>query len=299
MNIASIILGGYEGISAIEHIMDHIAVEINRDPILVRMANYRKNDNLLPDLVPKFTKRVNYDERLKSIKKFNDHNRWKKRGIAFHNMAFPANYIGNYVALVSVYHGDGSVVVSIGGVEIGQGIFTRVAQVAASELRVPLEKVSVLPCYNFATPNNYSTASSITTECSAYAVIRCCDQINARLAPVRAAMPAATFEEIVIAADAQGINLQANYLTSQNDPRLVDYSVFGVAVTEVEVDILTGMKWIVRADILEDAGRSINPVLDVGQVSFNNFTKTSINIFQLMGTLSSKFYYYGKKSLKK
>ncbi|XP_063826491.1 xanthine dehydrogenase-like [Ostrinia nubilalis] len=258
--------GGYEGIAAIEHIMDHIAREIKNDPISVRKANYRADDNQLPTLVPKFIERVDYRERQKFIKKFNNDNRWKKRGISLQNMAFRTTYLGNYSALVAVYHGDGSVIVNIGGVEIGQGIFTRIAQVAARELLVPVEKVTVIPCYNFATPNNYATGSSITTECSAYAVIRCCDQINARLAPIRAEMPTATWQQIVQAADNRGINLQANYLTSPNDPRLVNYSIFGIAVTEVEVDILTGMKWIVRVDILEDAGRSINPVLDIGQV---------------------------------
>ncbi|XP_075975629.1 xanthine dehydrogenase-like [Anticarsia gemmatalis] len=258
--------GGLEGITGIEHIMDRIALELNIDPVEVRMANYRQEDNDLPVLVPRFLERINYRERQDRVKEFNDHNRWKKRGIKMNNMAFPTAYIGNYGALVSVYHGDGSVVISCGGTEIGQGIFTKVAQVAAAEFRVPVETVTVTPCYNFSTPNNFAVASSITSECCAYAVIRCCDQINARLAPFRAAMPTASWREIVFEADRQGVLLQANYLTSQNDPRLIDYSIFGIGVVEVEVDILSGSKWIVRADIFEDVGRSMNPAIDLGQV---------------------------------
>lgn len=262
------LLGGFEGISGIEHIMDHIAEELNADPIEVRMANYRREDNDLPKLVPMFLERINYKERLNNVKEFNHLNRWKKRGLRMNNMAFPTAYIGNYGALVSVYHGDGSVIVNVGGVEMGQGIFTKMAQVAAAQFDVPVETVTVLPCYNFTTPNNFATASSITSECCAYSVIRCCDQIKARLAPFRAARPTATWQEIVFEADRQGVLLQANYQTSQNDPRLVNYSIFGIAVSEVEVDILTGSKWIVRTDIFEDAGRSMNPAIDVGQVKY-------------------------------
>lgn len=247
--------------------MEHIAEELNIDPIDVRMANYRREDNDLPALIPIFVEKVDYKKRQKYIKQFNEHNRWKKRGMRLANMAFPTAYIGNYAALVSVYHGDGSVVVNIGGIEIGQGINTRVAQTAANELRISVEKVTVLPALNFATPNNFCTASSITSECCMYAVIRSCDQINARIAPVRAAMPLATWKEVVFEADRRGILLQANYQTSENDPRLVNYSIFGIAAVEVEIDVLTGTKWIVRADVLEDVGRSVNPALDLGQVS--------------------------------
>lgn len=248
--------------------MDHIAEELHKDPVQVRMANYRREDNDLPTLVPMFLERINFRERQERIKEFNHLNRWKKRGIKMSNMAFPTQYLGNYGALVSVYHGDGSVVINIGGIEIGQGIFTKMAQVAAHELDVPIETVSVIPSLNFATPNNFATASSITSECCAYCVIRCCDQIKARLAPFRAAMPTASWREIVFEADVQGVLLQANYLTSPNDPRLVDYSIFGIAVTEVEVDILTGSKWVVRTDLFEDAGRTLNPAIDVGQVRY-------------------------------
>lgn len=248
--------------------MDHIADELKLDPVEVRFANYRREDNDLPSLMPIFLDRVKYKEREKEIKEFNAQNRWKKRGINLANMGFPTAYLGNYGALVSVSHGDGSVFVNIGGIEIGQGINTRVAQAAANEFRLSVEKVAVLPAYNFATPNNMSTASSITTECCMYAVIRCCDEINARLAPVRTAMPAASWKEIVYEADRRGIDLQASYLTSEFDPRMVNYTIFGIAAAEVEIDVLTGTKWIIRADVMEDVGRSINPALDIGQVKY-------------------------------
>lgn len=248
--------------------MDHIAEELNKDPVEVRMANYRREDNDLPILVPMFLERINFKKRQECINEFNNLNRWKKRGIKLNNMAYPLQYLGNFGALVSVYHGDGSVVINVGGIEIGQGLYTKMAQVAAYELNVPVETVSVIPSINFATPNSFATSSSITSECCAYCVIRCCDQIKARLAPFRAAMPTASWREIVFEADKQGVSLQANYLTSPNDPRLVNYSIFGIAVTEVEVDILTGSKWIIRTDIFEDAGRTMNPAIDMGQVRY-------------------------------
>ncbi|KAI8438679.1 hypothetical protein MSG28_011097 [Choristoneura fumiferana] len=257
--------GAFEGIAAIEHIMEHVAAELKKDPIQVRFANYRINDNQLPDFIPMFLNKTEYYQRQEYIKEFNLKHRWKKRALRLNNMAFPAAYLGNYGALVSICHGDGSVVVNIGGIEIGQGINTKIAQVAANEFKIPVEKVAILAHYSFTTPNNFATASSITTECCALAVQRCCQQILLRLAPVRAAMPTATWEEVVFQADLQGILLQANYQASPNDPRLVEYPIFGIATTEVEIDILTGTKWIVRADIFEDVGRSLNPALDVGQ----------------------------------
>lgn len=246
--------------------MENIAAELKKDPIQVRFANYRINDNRLPDLIPMFLKKTDYYQRQEHIEEFNLKHRWKKRALRLNNMAFPVTYLGNYGALVSICHGDGSVVVNIGGIEIGQGINTKMAQVAANEFKVPVEKVAVLAQYNFATPNNFATASSITTECCALAVQRCCQQILLRLAPVRATMLTATWEEVVFQADLQGILLQANYQASPNDPSLVPYPIFGIATTEVEIDVLTGTKWIVRADIFEDVGRSLNPALDVGQV---------------------------------
>lgn len=82
-------------------------------------------------------------------------------------------------------------IINIGGIEIRQGIFTKMAQVAASEFKVPVETVSIIPCHNFATPNCFQRRLA-SSECCAYCVIRCCDQINARLAPFRAAMQNAT-----------------------------------------------------------------------------------------------------------
>ncbi|KAJ8735651.1 hypothetical protein PYW07_007271 [Mythimna separata] len=268
--------GGLEGISGIEHIMDHISVELNIDPVQVRMANYRKEDNDLPTLVPEFLEKINFSARQEHIKEFNILNRWKKRAIKLNNMAFPSAFFGNYGALVSVYHGDGSVVINIGAIEIGQGIFTKMTQVAAHELNIPVETVSVIPSVNFATPNSFATNSSLASENCAYCVVRCCDQIKARLAPFRAAAPTASWKEIVFEADKQGVSLQANYFTSPNDPISINYPIFGVAVVEVEVDILTGGKWIIRADVFEDAGRTLNPAIEVGQVEGGFIMATSL-----------------------
>ncbi|XP_072940941.1 xanthine dehydrogenase-like [Epargyreus clarus] len=258
--------GSIEAIAGIEHIMDHISMKVNKDPVLVRISNYSPETSLPPLMVTDFLQRIDFSKREADVIVFNAHHRWKKRGINFVNMAFSVEFPSNFIVVVNVYFGDGSVILSIGGIEIGQGLYTRMAQVAARELNVHVERVTIAPSFNFATPNTFGTVASVTTECCARSVIDACNQIKARLAPVRADMPNATWEQIVFAANDRGILLQANSLTGPYTPGVRPYKVYGLAAIEVELDILTGRKWIVRADVYEDCGRSINPALDVGQV---------------------------------
>lgn len=99
---------------------------------------------------------------------FNKNNRWRKRGIAIVPMAWPLIYYGVMPAFVAIYHQDGSVVVSHGGIECGQGINTKVAQVTAHALGVPLENVSIRPMDNVVSANAVMTASSCTSEMACY-----------------------------------------------------------------------------------------------------------------------------------
>lgn len=95
---------------------------------------------------------------------FNKKNRWRKRGIAVQPMQYPMEYIGPLPAFVAIYHNDGTVAVTHGGIECGQGVNTKAAQVAAYTLGVPLEFISVKPMNNVVSANSYMTGASTTSE---------------------------------------------------------------------------------------------------------------------------------------
>lgn len=107
----------------LETIMDHIAFECQLDPAAVRIANLREG-NKLRELLPQFLASNEYTRRKGEIQKFNSENRWLKKGLGLAIMQYPFKYwpkYGLYPATVSVYHIDGSVVISHGGIEMGQG----------------------------------------------------------------------------------------------------------------------------------------------------------------------------------
>lgn len=105
-----------------ETIIEHIAFETNVDPADVRMVNIRQG-NKIRELLPPFLTSREYRERREEIDRFNSNNRWVKRGIGLAVMDFSMEYAGQFSVTVSVYHIDGSVVISHGGIEMGQGIF--------------------------------------------------------------------------------------------------------------------------------------------------------------------------------
>jgi xanthine dehydrogenase/oxidase len=129
--------------------MEHIAFAVQKDPTDVRLANMRADDNDLPALIQTWKQETDYETRLQSTKEFNNANRWMKKAIKISVMDFLVKYNRNFTAFVSIYQGDGSVTVSTGGVEMGQGLHTKVAQVCAYKLGVPLDLITVLPNYSF------------------------------------------------------------------------------------------------------------------------------------------------------
>lgn len=253
--------------ASIEHIMEHIAFAVQKDPTDVRLANMRTDDNDLPKLIGELKLGADYDKRVTEINQFNQANRWMKKAIKISVMSFPVEFYGNYSALVSIYRGDGTVTVTTGGIEMGQGVNTKAAQVCAYELGIPLEDVSILPSYSFTAANNVFSGSSIVSESVCYSIIKACDMLKKRLEPIKQAMPDATWKEVITKAGEEEIDLSAIYMMTDKEEDLDSYSAFAVVILETQLDILTGRYEILRADILEDAGLSANPELDVGQVS--------------------------------
>ncbi|XP_022114711.2 probable aldehyde oxidase gad-3 [Pieris rapae] len=258
--------GTLEGIACIENIMEHIAQELNLDATAVRLVNMRKDDNDIPELINELKKDSDYEERNSKIIQYNKDNRWMKKSIHIAVMLFPVIYYGNYSAIVSIYRGDGTVTVTTGGIEMGQGVNTKAAQVCAYKLGIPVDMVSVLPNYSFACANGVFSGSSIVSESVCFAIIKACDEILSRIESVRKSLSNPTWLQLIQAAADQQIDLCAEFMMNDKEPTLAGYSAFSVAICETTLDVLTGRFQIDRVDILEDAGTSTNPIVDIGQV---------------------------------
>jgi xanthine dehydrogenase/oxidase len=157
----------------------------------------------------------------------------------------------------------------------GQGLHTKMAQVCATELGCPIEKIHIMETNTMTVVNTSATAASAGSDLNGMAIKDACEQLNARLAPYRERMPNATWAEMAHAAFFDRVNLQAHghyqtpeigysWITGEGKPFF--YFTQGAAVSEVEVDVLTGDHMIVRSDVHMDIGRSINPSIDVGQI---------------------------------
>ncbi|KAH8271375.1 hypothetical protein KR018_007791, partial [Drosophila ironensis] len=276
--------GSVEGIAMMENIIEHVAFQVQKDAAEVRLVNMAEG-NKLGDLLPIFLKDREYYRRKLQIETYNANNRWKKRGIGLAVMDYPVFFFGQFPATVAIYHVDGTVVISHGGIEMGQGkslrvlnislrvfvIFylstfsgmnTKVAQVAAYTLGIDLGFIKVESSDTINGANSMVTGGAIGSESLCFVVRKACETLNDRLKPVK--KKDASWVETVEAAYAKSINLIASEHYKEGD--MQNYHVYGLALTEIELDVLTGNSQIKRVDILEDAGESLSPWIDVGQV---------------------------------
>jgi xanthine dehydrogenase large subunit len=197
-------------------------------------------------------------------------------------------------ALVNVFN-DGSISVNHGGTEMGQGLNTKMAQVAASGLGVPWSWVRVTGTDTQKVPNASATAASAAAPTStAPPFNNACDQLRARLAQVAAGKLGCSAADVVLAGgqasangqsiawkdlvkqawlDRVGLSVTGFYKTPEIGYDFATltghafyYFCYGAAVTETEIDTLTGEWWCQRVDIVHDVGRSINPAIDRGQI---------------------------------
>ncbi|CAB3359541.1 Hypothetical predicted protein [Cloeon dipterum] len=258
--------GTTEGVAFIEEIMEHVARVLKMDPLQVRLNNMPQLDNPLPAMIEDLKTSADYDNRKANVQAFNAANRWKKRGMAIVPMQYRFPCAGNFSAMVSIYHGDGSVAISHGGIEMGQGLNTKVAQVAAHTLKIPLSKISVKPSNNVVANNGMVTGGSIGSENVSYAAMKSCQKLLERLDAVRQGMEGdPTWEQVVAEAYAQTVELNATHMFTPGQ-ELSEYNIWGATIAEVEVDILTGERQVLRVDLIEDVGQSLSPWVDVGQI---------------------------------
>lgn len=308
--------GGPQGMVGIERVMDHAAHVLGVDPIDLRKRNYYdaagardpSKDNTTPygmdvidfelhALTAQLVASSDYAARKAEIAAWNATNDRMKRGIAFSpvkfGISFTLTHLNQAGALVHVYQ-DGSIHLNHGGTEMGQGLFQKVAQVAASRFGVGLERIKITATDTAKVPNTSATAASSGSDLNGMAVKVACDEIRDRMAAylaeyhqqpvanvsfdddhIRVGNEQLTFEKAAMLCYTGRISLSATgfYRTPklewdriQGKGRPFFYFAYGAAITEVVVDKLTGENRFLRADVLHDAGASLNPALDVGQV---------------------------------
>jgi xanthine dehydrogenase large subunit len=312
--------GGPQGMVVVEEIVDRVARTLGVRPEAVRERNlYRGQgetntthygqeveDNRLSRIWHDLVASSDLEARRAAIAGANGGSRRLKRGLAItpvkFGVAFTQTPLNQAGALVLVYP-DGSVQVNHGGTEMGQGLHTKVWQVAAECLGVPLERVRLMPTGTDKVPNTSATAASSGSDLNGAAVRDACEALKARLAPVAAALLAARlgrpvdtgelvfadgrvsagtdpgtavgFAAVAHRAWQERISLAAtgfyrtpglHYDRAQGRGRPFHYYACGAAVSEVEVDGLTGEFRLLRVDILHDAGESLNPLVDRGQI---------------------------------
>jgi len=279
--------GKPQGIAAMENIIDHISRNTGIPVHKIREVNILHKGDVMMDgeVVDENLDRVwlplveKYKARLPEVEKFNAENKWRKRGLALtpakNNIGFETAFMNQAGSLIHIYK-DGSVELSHSGCEMGQGINTKMCQVAADQLGIPMEKITIGRTGTERVPNTHPTAACTGTDLNSGAVMDACRQLNESLDKARAALPKdATWEQLVDYCYKNRINLSAaghycfplygfDWETKKGLASF--YRIWGAALTEVELDVLSGVWRVVKTDIIQDNGAQINPAVDIGQI---------------------------------
>ncbi|KAL5509791.1 hypothetical protein EMCRGX_G005217 [Ephydatia muelleri] len=270
--------GTLPGIFIMESLVDYVAKSLNLDVEQVKLANLYQQGQVTPYNIPlnycsirdiwnQLYKSADVDARKQFISEFNQVNRWRKRGISVVPLKFGLGWSGApYTVLVSIYATDGTVAVTHGGVEVGQGINTKVAQVAAKTLGISIDMIKIKPSNSLTNPNGMTTGGSISSELACLGVLNACTELKHRIAPVQQVMGNPTWVQLIQKCYSVGIDLSSKQFTYQTTDFAFAYFSYGATCAEVELDVLTGETQVIRVDILYDCGESINPDIDVGQV---------------------------------
>lgn len=307
--------GGPQGMVVIEDILDRIARTLALPPEILRERNFYHGtgetntthygqeiyDNRIARVWNEAKTNANFSERNQGIEQFNQTHPYKKRGLAITPVKFGISFnkvqLNQAGALILIYT-DGSIQLNHGGTEMGQGLHTKMLQVAARSLGVRIERFRMMPTSTDKVPNTSATAASSGSDLNGQAVKHACETLKARLASVAAKLlqldapedlvfeddwiycsnyPKArvSFDEVVQCAYTDRVSLSATgYYRTPNihwdaktgKGRPFYYYAYGAAVSEVEVDGFTGTFTLRQVDIVHDVGESLNPLVDQGQI---------------------------------
>lgn len=302
--------GGPQGMVAIEQIMDAIARHIGRDPLRVRQLNlyggpgrdithYHQpvKQNLAEVVTGQLACSAHYRERRADITAFNAQSPVLKRGLALtpvkFGISFTASFLNQAGALILIYT-DGTVQLNHGGTEMGQGLNTKVAQIVADVLQIPLETIQVTATSTGKVPNTSPTAASSGADLNGKAAEVAAQTLRQRLVEMLCTLHECepdsvrfsngvvqvkehyfSFAQVANLAWLNQVPLSATGFykvpgihydreTGRGEPFY--YFAWGAACSEVIVDTLTGEYRLLRTDILHDVGQSLNPALDIGQI---------------------------------
>jgi xanthine dehydrogenase large subunit len=254
-------------------------------------------DNIIERVVDELDRAVDLTAWRRDVDNFNRASPVIKKGLATMPVKFGISFnrpaLNQAGALVNVYT-DGSVVLNHGGTEMGQGLFIKVAQVVAEIFQIDIDRIRVSPTSTARVPNTSATAASSGSDLNGMAAANACEQIKARMTEVAAEHFSVSTGEIVFSSNhiyagnrslsfpelaalawEKRVSLSATgfYRTPKihwdpatNTGRPFYYFVYGAAAAEVAIDTLTGESRVLRAELIQDCGRSLNPAIDLGQV---------------------------------
>jgi len=279
--------GGPQGNLTIENILEEIAIFLKKDSYEIRRLNaygvgerdtthygQTVDNNLLPKLFDQLHQTSSYAERFLAVREFNAARSGRLRGLSMtavkFGIAFTARFLNQASALVNV-HRDGSVQVSTGATEMGQGVNAKIRRLVAGAFAIPEESVSVMPTSTEKNHNTSPTAASSGSDLNGGAALAACEEIKRRLAPLGGEL---SWQERVNKAYLERISLGAygffrteglDFSEETRQGRAFNYFTQGTAVSEVEIDEATGDLKILRVDLLMDLGRPLHPDIDRGQ----------------------------------
>jgi xanthine dehydrogenase large subunit len=301
--------GGPQGMAVAEAMIDHVARHLGLDPLQVRERNFYApgrdcthygqtvEQHQLQGIVDTLQASADYAGRRAAVTAFNASHRWLKQGLALtpvkFGISFTAQHLNQAGALVHIYT-DGSIEVAHAGTEMGQGLYTKVAQVVATEFGVPPARVNCAATRTDKVPNGSPTAASSGTDLNGKAAQNACITLRNGLVEFACAhfgVSAAqirfgdgqvtigaqqlSFADFIQLAYLHRVPLSASgfyktpkihYDRASASGRPFLYYANGAAVAEVLVDILTGEYRVTRVDICHDVGKSLNSVIDTGQI---------------------------------
>ncbi len=301
--------GGPQGMFCIENIIENISQKLKLEASEIRKVNFYKEkikntthygmritDNVIEDIFNKLIKKSNYKKRKAEINNFNKKNKVLKKGIAItpvkFGISFTTTHLNQGGALVHIYT-DGSIHLNHGGIEMGQGLMTKLALVASNEFGLNYENIKISSTDTEKVPNTSASAASATTDINGAAIVNAINNIKSGLNEfiydyfktnskikyennfVYFDKRKISFKELINTAYLNRIPLSSsgfyktdkinvNTKTLQGRPFL--YFTYGAAVTEVIIDKLTGENKILQVDIIHDVGNSINKRIDKGQI---------------------------------
>ena len=302
--------GGPQGMLMGERVIEEIAYALKKDPLEIRKKNlYGKKsknitpyhqiikDNIIGKIIDELEASSNYQERRKQIIKFNKTSNIIKKGIALtpvkFGISFTATWYNQAGALIHIYR-DGSIQLNHGGIEMGQGLYSKIVQIVANGFGVDFDKIKITATSTDKVPNTSATAASSGSDLNGMAALNAVNKIKARLIDFALKKFNCKKSEIsfennkVIIADrifafsdfiemAYMARVQLSDSGFYKTPDIhwdrkegkgnpFYYFAYGAAVSEISIDTLTGESKINRVDILHDVGNSLNEAIDIGQI---------------------------------